>query len=127
MAHEHELEEFGKLAVEKFGDKVNFNVLTLSDNAKQQLLTEGWTQKMIDDLQSYKMVWVVTDQDENRLTKCPGCGWHLDGILGAFTWDIAWGCGHCCSCNEVSFRVYHNFKDGEVSKTMPAFAVTGFI
>jgi hypothetical protein len=98
---EHNFEEFSKLAVEKFGDKVVCNKIRISQENLDKL-NESFDAKLTQqDFEDYgPKVWLL----EN---KCPNCGTNLFDLFGSFAWGIVHGQGYCTECNDVEFQYYH--------------------
>lgn len=113
-----EQKEFFELAKETFGNKVNVNVLTISDEELEKLNKSYGTYFSKSDIFAYgKHVWLIGDD-------CPHCGESLFGLFGGFQWGIVHGEGYCSNCDKVAFRYYHYVLDG--SKPLQLFSVVGF-
>ena len=112
-----ELEEFAKLAAEKFGDKVVFSSIKTNQSDLDLYNAEIGTNYTVEDFENYKQVWVVSD-------KCPNCDADLLGMFGSFEWGIVHGVGTCRSCNKVSLQYYHYI--GNNRTPLKAMALDGF-
>jgi hypothetical protein len=125
----HELEEFYKLAVEKFGaDRIVCKAVELDVENEAKLAAAGWTSKMLEDLKQYKQVWLVPlkKYGDELIYVCPACGEDLSGLLGGFTWGYTNGEGYCSYCNKVSFRLYHRFYDGDEQQIVQIYSLIAF-
>ena len=113
-------EDFAKSALERFGNVVTGKV-KISDETKNVLLGDGWTEDMIAQLLEYEQVWISDG-------RCPKCVSELGGFFGSFTWGIVHGEGKCSDCSGAYFRYYHIFTDPEtkVSKSFTGFSLIGF-
>ena len=112
-----ELEEFAKLAAEKFGDKVIFSGIKTNQSDLDLYNAELGTNYTVENFENYKQVWVVED-------KCPSCGSILLGFFGSFTWGIAHGFGFCSACKKVEFKYYHYIGNSRIP--LKAMALDGF-
>ena len=111
-------DEFAKLAIEKYGDKVFCCSIKTSQNTLDRINTVFEsipliTQKDFDDYGKY--VWLRDD-------KCPECDADLLGLLGSFSWGIVHGIGNCSHCNKTMFRYYHYINGAKFNM----FSLEGF-
>jgi uncharacterized protein (UPF0212 family) len=112
---EETFDTYAKAAIDRFGDKVTIELVTVPDDVVAVMLANGWTQENINELKAYQQVWIKNE-------KCPNCGTHLNEIFGGFTWGIVHGEGTCSNCRKVSIRFYHYFGN----KMFQAYALIGF-
>ena len=100
MTESYEMNEFARLAVEKFGNKVLFANLVPPKEDIDKINSEFHCSLVKQDFIDYgSHVWLAE-------MKCPNCDADL-GAGGSFEWHIRHGEGYCKHCNEVGFQVYH--------------------
>lgn len=113
---EETLEEFAENAIARYGDKVNFNKINVSQENIDELNSHGYNIKK-EDFENYKQVWLLEG-------KCPECGSELMGLFGSFEWGLRHGEGLCSSCKKVYFQYYHYI--GESKKPLELLALSSF-
>jgi hypothetical protein len=102
-----ETDEFARLAIDRFGDKVIYSGLVVNEVDLNLYNAENSTNHTAEHFLNYKKVWLT----EN---KCPNCGTELLGLFGSFTWGIIHGMGFCSSCKKAEFQYYHYINDNRV-------------
>lgn len=116
MSHEHEFEEFYRLACEEFGeDKFTIKPIQISEEDLEKFNKQSNSHVTLEDLQKVKEVWLMKDE-------CPRCN---DGVnLGFyFEWGMIHGYGYCIHC-KTRFKYYHYFGDSKIP--VRAYSLAGF-
>ena len=106
-------DEFRRLALDKYGDKILVQQIKPGDKVKEA------QPKFAEAIGNYPaQPWLVGD-------KCPECGADLGGLFGSFAWSMIHGIGYCNSCEKVELQLYHYPIEGS-HKRFTGYSLVGF-
>ena len=116
---EYSMDEFYKLAEEKFGEKFTYAGITITDESLISLNETFKSDFTVEDFENYKQVWLLKPE-------CPNCGSELEGMFGSFKWALVHGEGYCSECNKVTFTYYHYIDRKRCYHPVVAYSLSGF-